>query len=101
MLAPAVERLGVAADPESPAYLQKLEFEAIKQTLSNLRSFPMIQVLEQRGYLHLHAAYFGVADGRPAGARRGYGGIPTGRGAARTPRPSRSRAFDASRRRRS
>jgi carbonic anhydrase len=64
MLAPAVERLGVAADPESPAYLQKLEFEAIKLTLSHLRSFPMIQVLERRGYLHLHAAYFGVADGR-------------------------------------
>jgi carbonic anhydrase len=64
MLAPAVERLGVAADPESPAYLQKLEFEASKLTLSHLRSFPMIQVLERRGYLHLHAAYFGVADGR-------------------------------------
>jgi carbonic anhydrase len=64
MLAPAVERLGVAADPANPAYLQKLEFEAIKLTLSHLRSFPMIQVLERRGYLHLHAAYFGVADGR-------------------------------------
>ncbi|MGJ0508054.1 MAG: carbonic anhydrase [Methylocystis sp.] len=64
MLAPAVEALGVAPDPESPAYLQKLEFEAIKLTLSHLRSFPMVQVLERRGYLHLHAAYFGVADGR-------------------------------------
>ncbi|GLI91246.1 carbonic anhydrase [Methylocystis echinoides] len=64
MLAPAMERLGGAVDPENPAYLQQLEFEAIKLTLSHLRSFPMVQVLERRGYLHLHAAYFGVSDGR-------------------------------------
>lgn len=64
MLAPAAETLGVPPDPQDPGYLQKLEFEAIKLTLSHLRSFPMIQVLERRGYLHLHAAYFGVADGR-------------------------------------
>lgn len=64
MLAPAVERLGHTPDPQDPADLQRLEFESIKQTLANLRSFPMVQILERRGYLHLHAAYFSVMDGR-------------------------------------
>ncbi|MEK4032939.1 carbonic anhydrase [Methylocystis sp. IM3] len=64
MLGPAVERLGCPPDPQDPAYLQALEFESIKQTLLNLRSFPMVQILERRGYLHLHAAYFSVMDGR-------------------------------------
>ncbi|QGM97085.1 carbonic anhydrase [Methylocystis parvus] len=64
MLAPAVERLGRTPDPEDENDLQKLEFETIKQTLIHLRSFPMVQILERRGYLHLHGAYFGVTDGR-------------------------------------
>jgi len=60
MLAPAVDRLGRTPDPENPGYLQQLEFESIKQTMKNLRSFPMVQILERRGFLHLHAAYFSV-----------------------------------------
>ncbi len=48
MLAPAVERLGGAPNPKDV----------------HLRSFPMVQILERRGYLHLHAAYFSVMDGR-------------------------------------
>ena len=64
MLAPAVERLGRTPDPEDPAYLRALEFESIKQTLIHLRSFPMVQILERRGYLHLHGAYFSVSDGK-------------------------------------
>jgi carbonic anhydrase len=64
LIAPAVERLGRQPDLADPEYLMNLEFEAIKQTLINLRSFPMVQVLEHRGYLHLHAAYFSVMDGR-------------------------------------
>jgi carbonic anhydrase len=64
MLAPAVERLGRAPDPEDSGYLQALEFETIKQTLIHLRSFPMVQILERRGYLHLHGAFFSVMDGK-------------------------------------
>jgi carbonic anhydrase len=64
MLAPAAERVGRPAAPDDPSYMQQLEFESIKQTLRNLRGFPMIQVLEQRRYLHLHGAYFSVMDGR-------------------------------------
>jgi carbonic anhydrase len=64
MLAPAVERLGRPPNPEDRDYLQALEFETIKQTLIHLRSFPMVQILERRGYLHLHGAFFSVMDGR-------------------------------------
>jgi carbonic anhydrase len=64
MLAPAHEMLGVPAAPDDPGYMRRLELESIKQTLRHLRGFPMVQVLEHRGYLHLHGAYFGVMDGR-------------------------------------
>ena len=64
MLAPAVERLGVPPNPDDPRYMEKLEFESIKQTLINLRSFPMIQVLEHHGHLRLHGALFRISDGR-------------------------------------
>jgi carbonic anhydrase len=64
LVAPAMARLGGAPDLNDPDYVRRLEFESIKQTLINLRSFPMVQVLEHRGYLHLYAAYFSVMDGR-------------------------------------
>jgi carbonic anhydrase len=73
LIAPAVERLGRAPDLSDPGYITNLEFEAIKQTLINLRSFPMIQVLEHRGYLRLHAAYFSVMDGRLLALDEGSG----------------------------
>lgn len=64
LVAPAVDRLGEKPDLGNPDYVQRLEFESIRQTLINLRSFPMVQVLEYRGYLHLHGAYFSVMDGK-------------------------------------
>ena len=64
LLAPAAERVGQPAAPDDASYMQRLEYESIKQTLRNLRGFPMIQLLEQRRCLHLHGAYFGVMDGR-------------------------------------
>jgi carbonic anhydrase len=64
MLGPAVDRLGETPDPQDVNYLRRLEFEAIKQTLIHLRGFPMVQVLEHRGYLSLHGAYFSVMDGK-------------------------------------
>jgi len=64
MLAPAAARLGVSPDPDDPKYVERLEFESIKQTLRNLRTFPMIQVLEHHGHLKLHGALFRISDGR-------------------------------------
>jgi len=64
LLKPAAEQAGPPPAPLDRAYVQRLELEAIKQGLRNLRSFPMIATLERRHYLHLHGAYFGVMDGR-------------------------------------
>ena len=63
LLGPAHERLG----PPRGAlrdYVEALALESIKQSLANLRTFPCVRTLEQRGALALHGAYFGVMDGR-------------------------------------
>jgi carbonic anhydrase len=54
-----------AAHPGSePSTLRPaLEREGIKTSLTNLRTFPCIQVLEGRGSITLHGAYFDIASG--------------------------------------
>jgi carbonic anhydrase len=46
------------ADPQ-----RTLEWEAIKVSLANLRSFPFIAERERVGALRLHGAWFAIADG--------------------------------------
>ena len=48
----------------TPDYVETLARESIKQSLANLRTFPCVRILEQKGRLKLHGAFFGVADGR-------------------------------------
>jgi carbonic anhydrase len=36
---------------------------SVQQSLANLRTFPCISILEGKGRLHLHGAYFAVATG--------------------------------------
>lgn len=43
--------------------LRALELEAVKTSLKNLRTFPCIQILEGKGKLALHGAYFDIATG--------------------------------------
>jgi carbonic anhydrase len=64
LIGPSAEKLGAAPVPASAEYLEELSFESIKQSLANLRTFPCIRTLEERGKLKLHGAYFGVMDGR-------------------------------------
>lgn len=40
-----------------------MEFEAVKVSIANLRTFPFIPAREQTGTLKIHGAYFAVADG--------------------------------------
>ncbi len=40
-----------------------LEHEAVRMSLNNLRTFPCIQVLESKGRVALHGAYFDIATG--------------------------------------
>jgi carbonic anhydrase len=63
LIEPAAKRLGEAV-VQAPDYVETLARESIKQSLANLRTFPCVRILEQKGRLKLHGAFFGVADGR-------------------------------------
>ena len=43
--------------------LTALEQQSTLTTIENLMTFPCVKILVERGKLHLHAAYFGVATG--------------------------------------
>jgi carbonic anhydrase len=63
LIAPAAAKVGPASEPLDD-YVERLGHAAIIHSLGNLRSFPSIALLEQRGKLNLHGAYFGIAEGR-------------------------------------
>ncbi len=64
LIAPAAQTLGPppAHSPDHD-YLRRLEQASLLKSLDNLMTFPCISILVERGRLHLHAAYFGVATG--------------------------------------
>jgi carbonic anhydrase len=62
LIAPAAERLG-PRQGDFAEYQAKLELAAIDNSLENLLTFPCVRILVERGKLHLHGAYFGVASG--------------------------------------
>jgi len=43
--------------------VRALEWEAVKVSIANLRTFPCVPIREQKGKLKIHGAYFAVADG--------------------------------------
>jgi carbonic anhydrase len=51
----------VASGHDNPQ--QALEWEAIKVSIANLRTFPFIAEREARGELKLHGAWFAIAEG--------------------------------------
>lgn len=64
LIGPAAERTGGRGRHETlDAYGERLALASIQQSLDNLRSFPCVQILEGKGRLHLHGAYFAVATG--------------------------------------
>jgi carbonic anhydrase len=62
LVAPAAEKAGPRG-ADLAAYVQRLELAAIENSLANLMTFPCIHTLVERGRLHLHGAYFGIATG--------------------------------------
>jgi carbonic anhydrase len=44
-------------------FVSRLEKKAVTTSLNNLMTFPCVRILAERGKLHLHGAYFGVAQG--------------------------------------
>lgn len=64
LLNPAAQRTGGRGRNESLAiYAERLGHASVIQSLENLRTFPCIQILEKKGRIHLHGAYFGVKTG--------------------------------------
>jgi carbonic anhydrase len=44
-------------------FVTRIEKAAVFRSLENLMTFPFVRKLVERGELHLHGAYFGVAEG--------------------------------------
>jgi len=63
MLDEARERV-VAKHGQGEEAIRAMEFEAVKVSIANLRTFPCIPVREQAGRLRIHGAYFAVATGQ-------------------------------------
>jgi carbonic anhydrase len=64
LLAPAAERTGGRGFNEGLSeYAERLAFAGIEKSLDNLRTFPCVRILEEKGRLQLHGAYFDVATG--------------------------------------
>lgn len=63
LLTPTLEATPRIADEAEQAFVTRLEKAAVRRSLDNLMTFPCISILEGRGSLKLHGAYFGVAHG--------------------------------------
>lgn len=62
LIEPAVGLMGRPVEA-TPQYIGGLARASVRNSLRNLRSFPCIRTLEDRGMLSLHGAFFGVMDG--------------------------------------
>ena len=63
LLAPVAASIG-SDDSMSPAERQTaLERLSIRNTIENLRTFPCVSILEDKGSLSLHGAWFDIRDG--------------------------------------
>jgi carbonic anhydrase len=64
LLGPAAERTGGRGVNETlNDYVERLAIAGVETSLANLRTFPCVRILEERGRLQLHGAYFDVATG--------------------------------------
>jgi len=64
LMAPAAERTGGRGIHETlTVYVERLALASIETSIANLRTFPCVRILEEKGRLHLHGAYFDVSTG--------------------------------------
>jgi carbonic anhydrase len=57
------EKVGQRDHETMQDFTTRIEKAAVFRSLENLMTFPFVQTLAERGELHLHGAYFGVAEG--------------------------------------
>ncbi len=63
LMAPAAEKAGPRGALSPAEYLTKLEHANVSNSLDNLRTFPRIAKLIDKGRIETHGAFFGVASG--------------------------------------
>jgi carbonic anhydrase len=63
-MAPAAEKVGAHDGIAWPDYLTRLEQANVANSLDNLKTFPRLLKLIERGQVAIHGAYFGVATGQ-------------------------------------
>ena len=63
LLGPAVEAIAGSGELTDAERQTALERASIRQSIANLRTFPCVSILEGRGRLSLHGAWFDIADG--------------------------------------
>lgn len=64
IIEPAADMLGDCSGIPLDDYAARLERASIGQSLVNLMTFGMVRRRVEASTLHLHGAYFGIADGR-------------------------------------
>jgi carbonic anhydrase len=64
LMAPAAAKAGPPDGVPAADYLTRLEQANIANSLDNLKTFPRLNKLIERGDVAIHGAYFGVATGR-------------------------------------
>src|SRR6266581_441572 len=57
------EKVGQRDHETMADFATRIEKAAVFRSLENLRTFPFVRTLAERGELQLHGAYFGVAEG--------------------------------------
>jgi carbonic anhydrase len=57
------EKVGQRDHETMADFTTRIEKAAVFRSLENLMTFPFVQAPAERGELHLHGAYFGVAEG--------------------------------------
>jgi carbonic anhydrase len=62
LIEPAAASLTAPREPMT-AYVEELCKASVIQSIRNLRTFPWIATLEEKGILRLHGAYFDILDG--------------------------------------
>ncbi|MGV8937662.1 MAG: carbonic anhydrase [Allorhizobium sp.] len=63
LLRPAAEQIQSNSNLTAAERQTALERVSIRNSIANLRTFPCVQILEQRGKLQIHGAWFDIANG--------------------------------------
>jgi len=64
LIAPAAKNTPMLAGENMEDYVERLSEASVRQSIDNLLTFPCVKILNERGKLNLHGAYFDVMSGK-------------------------------------